>query len=97
MATFVTLVNWTEQGLQNYQDSLKRAEAFEQLISQHGGTLREIVWTIGPYDIVAIVDAPDDETVTAIALQTGALGNIRTTTLRGFGRDEFAAIIEKSR
>jgi uncharacterized protein with GYD domain len=97
MATFVTLVNWTEQGIQNYQDTVKRAEAFEQVVGQHGGKLREILWTIGPYDIVAIVDAPDDETVTAIALQTGAGGNIRTTTLRGFNRDEIAAIIEKTR
>jgi len=97
MATFVTLVNWTEQGIQNYQDTPKRAEAFEQLVTQQGGTLREILWTIGPYDIVAVVDAPDDETMTAVALQTSALGNIRTTTLRGFNKDEFAAIIQKTR
>jgi uncharacterized protein with GYD domain len=96
MATFVSLINWTDQGIRNFKDTSKRAEAFEQLVQQHGCTLKEILWTVGPYDIVSIVEAPDEETLTALLLQTGAIGNIRTTTLRGFNRDEIAAIINKA-
>ena len=96
MATFVSLVNWTDQGIRNYKDSLKRAEAFTQLIERHGGTLKEILWTVGPYDIVTIAEAPDEESLTAILLQLGALGFVRTTTLRGWGREEFQAIIDKT-
>jgi uncharacterized protein with GYD domain len=96
MATFVSLINWTEQGIQKFSDSIKRAEAFEQLVERHGGKVQEIVWTIGPYDIVAIVEAPDDETYTAMALGVAALGNVRTTSLRGFSKDEFSSIISKT-
>jgi uncharacterized protein with GYD domain len=96
MATFVSLINWTDQGIRNYKDSLKRADAFQQVLEQHGGTLKEILWTVGPYDIVAIAEAPDPEAFTAVLLQTGALGNVRTTTLRGFNRDEFSGILSKS-
>ena len=96
MATYVSLINWTQQGVQNFQDSLKRAEAFGQMVERHGGKLQQILWTIGPYDIVAIVEAPDDETYTAMALGVAALGNVRTTTLRGFNKDEFSGIIAKT-
>ncbi|HEV8421276.1 MAG TPA: GYD domain-containing protein, partial [Actinomycetota bacterium] len=65
-------------------------------IAKYGGSAKEILWTLGPYDIVAIVEAPDDETMTAAALELGALGTVRTTTLRAFGRDEFEAIVKKT-
>jgi uncharacterized protein with GYD domain len=96
VATFVTLINWTDQGIRNYKDSMKRAQAFSDMVGGMGGKVKDIYWTIGPYDIVAIVDAPDDETATAAALQVGSLGNVRTTTLRGFNRSEFEAIIKKT-
>lgn len=96
MATFVTLINWTDQGIRNYKDSLKRAQAFSDMVGGMGGTVKDIYWTIGPYDIVALIDAPDDETATAAALQVGSLGNVRTTTLRGFSQSEFEAIIKKT-
>lgn len=95
MASYISLINWTDQGIRNYKDTEKRAQAFADSLQSLGGSLKEIYWTIGPYDIVAILEAPDDETATAAALQVGALGNVRTTTLRAFNRDEFAAIIGK--
>jgi uncharacterized protein with GYD domain len=96
MATFVSLINWTEQGIAGFKDTAKRADAFEQLLTKYGGSVKAIYWTIGSYDIVAVVEAPDDETATAALLEVGALGNIRTTTLRAFGRDEIEAIIGKT-
>lgn len=95
MATFVMLVNWTEQGIRNYRDTSKRADAFTQSLKKYGASLKDIYWTLGAYDIVAVVDAPDDESMTAAALDVGSLGNIRTTTLRGFSRAELGGIIKK--
>jgi uncharacterized protein with GYD domain len=96
VATYVHLINWTEQGVSNFRDTGKRADAFKELVQKQGGTLKSIFWTLGSYDIVAVVEAPDDETITALALQVSALGNIRTTTLRAFDRGEFEAIIKKA-
>ncbi len=96
MATFVLLINWTDQGVRTFRDTVDREQTFRDMIKGLGGNLKDAYWTIGPYDIVAILEAPDDETMTAVALQAGSLGNIRTTTLRGFSRDEMARIIEKA-
>ncbi len=96
MATFVSLINWTEQGVKGFRDSPKRATAFEDLVKKHGGSVKGIYWTLGEYDLVGITEAPDDETATAILLELGALGNVRTTTLRAYDRSEFAKIIKKA-
>jgi uncharacterized protein with GYD domain len=61
-----------------------------------GVSFKDIYWTVGPYDIVGIVEAPDDESATAALLSVAALGNIRTTTLRGFSVDEMRAVIERA-
>jgi uncharacterized protein with GYD domain len=96
VATFVTLINWTDQGIRNFKDSMKRAQAFKDMLGSMGGEVKQIYWTLGAYDIVAILEAPDDETATAAALQVGALGNVRTTTLRAFDQAAFEAIIKKT-
>lgn len=96
MPTFVSLINWTEQGIRSFKDSAKRADAFAEQLQQKGGKLRDIYWTLGSYDIIAIADAPDAETMTATLLQVGALGNVRTTTLQAFDKDALAKIISKA-
>ena len=96
MATFVSLVNWTEQGVKNFRDTPKRADAFAELVKKRGGSVKGIYWTLGEYDIVAITEAPDDETATAVLLELGSLGNVRTSTLRAFDRDELERIIAKT-
>jgi uncharacterized protein with GYD domain len=96
MANYIVLVNWTDQGIRNFQDSQKRAADFAELVRSMGGTVKDIYWTIGPYDIVVVVEAPDDETVTAAALKVSGLGNVRTTTLRAFSQPEFAAIVDRA-
>ena len=96
MATFVSLVNWTEQGVKNFRDTPKRADAFAELVKKRGWSVKGIYWTLGEYDIVAITEAPDDETATAVLLELGSLGNVRTSTLRAFDRDELERIIAKT-
>ncbi|MEV0976820.1 GYD domain-containing protein [Streptomyces sp. NPDC049915] len=96
MPTYVTLLSWTDQGIRNYKDTAKRAESFASAVQKLGAKLLSIYWTVGPYDLVAIVEAPDDETVTAALLQLGGVGNARSTTLRAFGREEMERIIAKA-
>ncbi len=96
MATFVSLVNWTDQGIRSYKDTPKRADAFAQLVKKHGGSVKGIWWTLGEYDIVVVTEVPDDETYTAIALQLASLGNVRTQTLRAFDASEIERIIAKA-
>ncbi|HEV8419832.1 MAG TPA: GYD domain-containing protein [Actinomycetota bacterium] len=96
MATFVSLVNWTEQGITGFKDTPKRVEGVKQTLAKFGATVKDMYWTIGPYDVVAVIEAPDDESATAALLEIGAMGNVRTTTLRAFGREEFEAIIKKT-
>ncbi|MFD9222310.1 GYD domain-containing protein [Streptomyces sp. NPDC060064] len=96
MPTYVSLLNWTDQGVRGYKDTSQRAEAFAAAAQKLGVKVLNLYWTVGPYDIVAVVEAPDDETATAALLQLAGWGNIRTTTLRAFGREEMDRIIAKA-
>jgi uncharacterized protein with GYD domain len=96
MPLYVSLVNWTDQGIKNYRDSVRRAEDYRGLVEKNGGQVRQLVWTLGEYDIVAVTEFPDDATATAVALQTGALGNIRTTTMKAFDAEQMNAIIQRT-
>ncbi|GAB3245599.1 GYD domain-containing protein [Micromonospora halotolerans] len=96
MPTYVALLNWTDQGIRGYKDTGKRAEAFAAATQNLGANLLTIYWTVGPYDLVAVVEAPDEETGTAALLKLGGAGNVRTTTLRAFGREEMDGIIAKA-
>jgi len=96
MATFVSLVNWTDQGIENFRDSVRRAEDYRGLVEKNGGQVRQLVWTLGEYDLVAVTDFPDDETATAVALQTAAAGNVRTTTMKAFDAEQMSAIIQRT-
>ena len=95
MPTYVLLVNWTDQGVRTARDTVDRYEASRESLEQLGVTMRETYWTMGPYDIVSIGEAPDDETMTAAALAIAGEGNARTITLRAFSGDEARAIIAK--
>ena len=96
MPTYISLINWTDKGVGAFKETVDRAEAGKQLAGKFGGNLREIYWTIGPYDVVAVSEAPDDESATAFALALASQGNVRTTTLRAFDADEMRGIIAKT-
>ena len=93
MVAYVVLANFTDQGVRNAKESLKRAEAFKGLAKTFGVTVREIVWTQGRYDVVTIVDAPDESSFTSLTLSLGALGNVRTESLRAFSAAEMTKIV----
>jgi uncharacterized protein with GYD domain len=95
-ATYVSLVNWTEQGIKDYKDTTSRAADFSKLVESSGGRVRKLLWTVGEYDIVVVTEFPDDETATAALLRVGSLGNIRTNTLRVFRAEEMGSIIGRS-
>src|SRR5438128_5147458 len=95
MATYVVLGHFTEQGVRNAKDSPKRADAFKEMAKKCGATVKDLYWTQGRYDVVTILEAPDDTTVTALALSLGALGNVRTETLRAFTAADMKGIIGK--
>jgi uncharacterized protein with GYD domain len=96
MPTYVSLIHWTEQGIKNYKDTTSRAEDFTKLAESLGGRVRELLWTVGEYDVVVIVDFPDDETGTAALLMSGSLGNVRTHTMRAFTAEEMGNIIRRT-
>jgi len=95
MASFVVLANFTEQGIRHVKDTLQRAEAFRELAKNVGVAVKDMYWTLGQYDIVAICDAPDDETATALSLSVASFGNVRTQTLRAFSAAEMGQILGK--
>jgi uncharacterized protein with GYD domain len=97
MPTYISLINWTDQGIQALKESPARADATAELAASLGGKLVRLYWTVGPYDLVGILEAPDEETATAMQLTVGSRGAVRTTTLRAFDREEIEKIIAKTR
>jgi uncharacterized protein with GYD domain len=95
MSNYVVLIDWAEQGIKNVKDTVKRAKSFEGAIEKAGGKSLGFYYTIGRYDMVAIVQAPTDEAIASVLLSLGSLGNVRTETLKAFSTDEAANIIEK--
>ena len=96
MVTHISLINWTDQGIKAYKDTVARANAANGLAARFGGRLTSIWWTIGPYDLVAVTEFPDVESATAFSLALGAAGNVRTSTMRAFGADDMSAIIART-
>ena len=95
MPTYIVLMNWTDQGVRTVKDTVQRREQADALAERHGTTIEQVYWTVGPYDIVAILDAPDDESATALMLELSSAGNLRTTTLRAYDRDEMSGIVQR--
>ena len=68
MAHFVILANFTDQGIKGIKDTTKRAQGFRDLAKKQGATIKDIYWTLGNFDCVLTIEAPDDETVAAITM-----------------------------
>ena len=95
MVTYVVLAKFTDQGIRNAKESPKRADAFKELAKTFGVTVKDIVWTQGRYDVVIIVEAPDESSAMSLNLSLGALGNVRTETMRAFSAAAMAQIVGK--
>jgi uncharacterized protein with GYD domain len=96
MPRYVTLINWTEQGIAGFKDTVDRYEAAQQQFERLGVEFVDVYWTLGDHDIVSVIEAPDDESLTAALLSLGAGGNVRTKTMRAFSRDEMRGVIDKA-
>lgn len=94
MATYVTLANFTDQGIRNVKDSVDRLAAFKAAAEKLGVTVKSVHYTVGAFDIVTVVEG-SDEAVTAALLKLGSLGNVRTQTMRAYSPDEMKAIAAK--
>src|SRR6478735_4023626 len=95
MASYVCLIQFKDQGIRNIQDTVKRGDAAIAEAEKMGMKIVEEYWTMGAYDAVVIVEAPDDETVSAFMLKVGSLGNVRGQTLRAFRRNERRAFLQR--
>ena len=95
MPMYVILVNWTEQGARSVTETTQRAEQVRQMITQMGGRMDTLLWTQGRYDLIGVMEAPDEETAAAVGLRVGMGGAVRTETLRAFDTEEMGRILAK--
>ncbi|MGH7796706.1 MAG: GYD domain-containing protein [Candidatus Binatia bacterium] len=95
MATYIALVNFTDQGIRHIRQTTERAKALINAAANLGVRIKDVYWTMGAFDAIFTAEAPDDETITAFAVSMGSLGNIRAQTLRAFSADEMNKILEK--
>ena len=95
MASYVCLIQFSDQGIRNIQDTVKRDDAVIAEAQKLGMKIVEEYWTMGAYDGVVIIEAPDDETMSAFILKVGSLGNVKAQTLRAFRRNEMEGILAK--
>lgn len=94
METYILLVNFTEKGIRAIEDTIKRAHDFKAIAKKMGADAKQAFWTLGRYDIVIVLEAPDVQTVAALCASIGKLGNVHTETLRSFSEDEMTAILK---
>lgn len=95
MATYIALLDYTRQGLDNIRDSPKRAAMFMESVRKTGATVQDLFWTTGKHDGVLIIDAPDEQSAMALMLSLSRAGNVRTTTMRAFDRNEMEGILSR--
>jgi uncharacterized protein with GYD domain len=95
MAMYVSLLQFTDQGIRTVKDTIKRAEAATAEAENMGVKITDAFWTMGAYDVVLMLDAPNDETVSAFSLKIGSLGNVKSQTMRAFRREEMEGVLAK--
>jgi uncharacterized protein with GYD domain len=95
MPNYIVLANFTDKGVHDVKDTINRADKFKAMAKNAGVTVKEMYWTIGPFDVVTICEAPDDEAATALSLSVATRGHVRTQTLRAFTSAEMTRILGK--
>ena len=94
MPTYLSLVNFTQQGIQNIKESPARLDAAKKAFKTMGGELKHFYLTLGRYDVVLIGEHPNDETAARAALALGSMGNVRSETFRAFTEEEYRKLIK---
>lgn len=95
MPTYMTLVHYTQQGIESIKDSPARLDTAKALYRSLGGEIKSFYLAMGKYDVIFISEAPDDETATKLVLTIGSTGAIRTETLRIFTEEEYRKLISE--
>ena len=95
MPRYVVLANWTDQGMRNVKHTTERMDHGGVLAEKHGLELEQAYWTVGPYDMLTIFEASDEEALSAYLLEIGSSGNVRTTTLRAYDEEEMSGIVRR--
>jgi len=95
MAMYISLIQFTEQGIRNVKDTVKRGDAAIGEAEKMGMKIIEEFWTMGAYDVVVMFDAPNDETMSAFLLKIGSMGNVKSQTLRAFRKQEMEGLLAK--
>lgn len=95
MPTYISLMKWTAKGIETIKDAPQRTEESIKVLEEMGGKLIGFYFVMGEYDMVGIAEAPSDEVVMAVLMALGAGGNVRTTTMRAFTREEATEIMAK--
>ncbi|MGH7276085.1 MAG: GYD domain-containing protein [Candidatus Rokuibacteriota bacterium] len=93
MPTYVSLINYTDQGIRNIKDGPKRLDAAKKLLKDMGGELKAVYLTMGSYDLVSVAEAPNDETVAKFVLTLASAGNVRTVTMKAFPEAEYRKLV----
>ncbi len=93
MATYIMLVNWTDQGVRTIRNSAKRWDAAKKMLQDMGGKVRDFYMTMGEYDLILLYEAPDDAIAARFTLMLGQLGNVRTKTLKTFPEQAYREIV----
>jgi uncharacterized protein with GYD domain len=96
MATYIALMQYTDQGIRNVKDTIRRAAAASDVAGKMGVKFTELFWTLGHYDLAILAEAPDDEAMTAVMLKITSLGNVKSQTLRAFRSQEMEALLKKA-
>jgi uncharacterized protein with GYD domain len=96
MPSYVVLLNWTDQGVRSFKETVNRYEAVRRRFEEMGMRFSDIRWTLGAHDLIILLEAPDDETLAAGLLSLSSMGNLRTTTMRAFTDDEMRDIIARA-
>lgn len=94
MPTYVQLLEFTEQGVENIEESPDRVEEAKELIESLGGEFRDFYYTFGRYDAIGVADFPDDEAYARFALAVNRQGNATTESLKAFSLEEFDGLVE---
>ncbi len=95
MPSYVLLARFTKQGLERIEDGPARLEAARKSLEGLGGKLKQFYLTMGSYDAVIAIEAPDDETAAKFSIAAGSLGNVRLETLRAFDEDEYRKLVRE--
>jgi uncharacterized protein with GYD domain len=93
MPTYIALLKWTQQGVSKVGSSAKRLDAGRKAFKKAGIEMKDVYLTMGRYDLVCVIEAPDDETYAKAILGLGSQGNVSTETLKAFSEDQYRAII----